>query len=105
MVKTRTPPEFCQPGGGSPWLSQPLQEEKKGFVTHMVYARILPDNPSGPQFLNLTHAAAFLGINRVTLAKAIDDGEVPCLRIRRQVLIPVSALAARYVGDKAPNAG
>jgi excisionase family DNA binding protein len=53
-----------------------------------------------PRYTNLSTAARILNINKKTLTKTIRDGDLPCLRIGGQVLIPVSALEARFEGQE-----
>ena len=49
-------------------------------------------NQSVRRTYTVDEAAAILGISRTTAYECVKSGELPSLRLRRRIVIPVSAL-------------
>jgi excisionase family DNA binding protein len=48
-----------------------------------------------PLTLTVEQAAAVLGIGRSTAYELVRSGDLPCLRLRRRIVVPVARLADR----------
>jgi excisionase family DNA binding protein len=53
--------------------------------------------------LTVEEAASLLGISRNSAYRAVRDGDLPAVRIRRRLLIPVAHLHALLRGDESPS--
>ena len=50
--------------------------------------------PDAPRFYNATEVAAMFGVSRMTVYRAIDDGDIPAIRVRGRRIIPARAVDA-----------
>jgi excisionase family DNA binding protein len=48
--------------------------------------------PEGRLTVTVEEAAQLLGISRTTAFQAVRSGEIPAIRVRRRILVPVAAL-------------
>jgi len=56
-----------------------------------------------PEMTSVKEAAARLGVSRFLVDRAIQDGEIPAVRLGKRVLIPRWAVEAMVNGEQ-PNA-
>lgn len=55
--------------------------------------------PQG-RVISVPEAAKILGIGRRQAYRAVQDGEIPAVRIGRRILVPLSKLNALIEGDQ-----
>lgn len=45
-----------------------------------------------PRYYDVKRVAAILGVSPMTIYRAIHDGQIPAVRVRRRFLVPAGAL-------------
>ncbi len=61
---------------------------------------IAPQAPQAGRVITVPEAAKLLGIGRRQAYRAVQEGDIPVLRIGRRILVPLTKLNALMDGDQ-----
>lgn len=67
-------------------------------------AEIPSGAPSRPLTYTVEQVAEMLRISRSTAYRCVESGEIPCLRLRRRIVVPAAAIDAMLLSGGSPEA-